>query len=94
MALRMHVIELKMLWKDTEAKVDEPFEETVKQIQVKPLDDISAEDKNEMNVDVIGYQLLIYNDVKMTMRIRLTKSLMKLSRKIEIQIITTKKAHD
>ena len=61
---------------------------------MKPLDDISAEYKNEMNVDVIGYKLLIYNDVKMTMRIRLTKSLMKLSRKIKIQILTTRKAHD
>ena len=42
----------------TEAKVDEPFEEYVKQVEVKPLDDISAEGKNEMNVQyVIGYQL-------------------------------------
>ena len=30
---------------DTEAKVDEPFEESVKQVGVKPLDDISAEDE-------------------------------------------------
>ena len=42
---------------DTEAKVVEPFEEYVKQVEVKPLDDISAEDKNEINVDIIGYQL-------------------------------------
>jgi len=42
---------------ETEAKVDEPFEEYVKKLEVKPLDDISAEDKNEINVGVIGYQL-------------------------------------
>ena len=42
----------------TEAKVDEPFEEYVKQVEVKPLDSVSAEVKKEMNVDVIGYQLL------------------------------------
>ena len=42
---------------DTEANVDEPFEESVKQVEVKPLDDISVEDKNEMNFDVIDYQL-------------------------------------
>ena len=65
---------------DTESKVDEPFKESAKQVEVKPIYDKSAEDKNEMNVDVIGYQLLIYSDVKMTMRIRLTKSLVKLNR--------------
>ena len=43
---------------DTEAKVDEPFEESVKQVEVKPLYYISAEDKNEMNVDAMGYQLI------------------------------------
>ena len=36
---------------ETEVTVDEPFEEYVKQ------DNISAEDKNETNVDVIGYKL-------------------------------------
>ncbi len=41
---------------DTEAKVDEPFEESVKQVEVEPLYNILAEDKNEMNVDAIGYQ--------------------------------------
>ncbi len=39
---------------DTEAKVDE---ESFKQLEVKPFEDISDEDKNDMNVDVIGYQL-------------------------------------
>ena len=42
---------------ETEAKVDEPFEECVKQVEVKPIDDVSAEVKKEMNDDVIGYQL-------------------------------------
>ena len=43
---------------DTDAKVYETFEESVKQVEVKPLDDISTEGKNEMNVQYeIGYQL-------------------------------------
>ena len=41
---------------ETEAKVDEPFEEYEE--EVKPLDSESAEVKEEVNVDVIGYQLL------------------------------------
>ena len=58
MTLRMHVIELKIIMEaDTDAKVYEPFEESVKQVEVKPLYYISAEDKNEMNVDAIGCQL-------------------------------------
>jgi hypothetical protein len=32
----------------------EPFVEYVKQVEVKPLDDTSAEVENEMNVDAIG----------------------------------------
>ena len=42
---------------ETEAKVDEPLEEYVKQVEMKPRDDISVEVKKEMNDDVIGYQL-------------------------------------
>ena len=41
----------------TEAKVNEPFEEYVKQVEVKRIDDVSAEVKKEMNDDLIGYQL-------------------------------------
>ena len=41
---------------ETEAKVDEPFEEY--EVEVKPLDGVSAEVKEEVKVDVIGYQLL------------------------------------
>jgi len=41
---------------ETEAKVHEPFEEYA--VEVKPLDGVSAEVKEEVNVDVIGYQLL------------------------------------
>ena len=36
---------------ETEAKVDEPFKEYVKQVKVKPLDGVSAEVKKEMNAD-------------------------------------------
>ena len=44
---------------ETEAKVDEPFEEYVKQVEVKQIDDVSAEVKKDMNYDVIvGYELL------------------------------------
>jgi hypothetical protein len=39
---------------ETEANVYEPFEEYVKQVEVKPSDDTSAEVENDMNVDVIG----------------------------------------
>ena len=39
---------------ETEANVYEPFDEYVKQVEMKPLDDTSAEVENEMNVDVIG----------------------------------------
>ena len=47
-----------ILWEvDTEAKVDEPFKEYVQQVDVKQLDDLSAEIKKEMNFGVIGYQL-------------------------------------
>ena len=42
---------------ETEAKVNEPIEEYVKQVEVKPIDDVSAKVKKEMNDDVIGYQL-------------------------------------
>ena len=35
---------------ETEAKIDEPFEE----IDVKPVDDTSAEVEKEINVEVIG----------------------------------------
>ena len=41
---------------ETEAKVNEPFEEYVKQVKVKSIDDVSGEVK-EMNTDVIGNQL-------------------------------------
>jgi hypothetical protein len=39
---------------ETEAHVYEPFDEYVKQVEMKTLDDTSAEVENEMNVDVIG----------------------------------------
>jgi hypothetical protein len=50
------VIQLRMIWKKlkTEANVNDPFEEYVKQVEVKPSDNTSAEIENEMNVDVIG----------------------------------------
>jgi hypothetical protein len=37
---------------ETEANVYEPFDEFVKQVEMKPLDDTSAEDENEMKVEV------------------------------------------
>jgi hypothetical protein len=40
---------------ETEANVEDPFEEYVKQVEVKPLDDTSDEVEKEMNVGVIGY---------------------------------------
>ena len=60
---------------ETEAKVDEPFEEYVKQVEVKPFDNVSAEVRKEMNADVIGMKKLL------TLRRNLmiwTKRLMKL----------------
>ena len=41
---------------ETEAKVDEPFEEY--EVEVTPFNGVSAEVKKKMNADVIGYQLL------------------------------------
>ena len=41
---------------ETKVKTDEPVEEYFKQEEVKPLDDISAEEEKVMNVDVIGYK--------------------------------------
>ncbi len=41
----------------TEAKVYEPFEEYVKQVEVKPLDNVPAKVKKDINADVIGYRL-------------------------------------
>ena len=41
---------------ETEATVDEPFEEYVKQVEVKPLDDTSAKVEKEMNFDVKDYR--------------------------------------
>ena len=38
---------------ETIANVYEPFDEYVKQVEMKPLDDTSAEVEKEMNVDVI-----------------------------------------
>jgi len=40
---------------ETEAKVDEPFKEYVKQVEVKPLDDTSAKVEKEMNFDEKDY---------------------------------------
>ena len=37
----------------TEANVYEPFEKFVQQVGVKPLEDVSSIDEDEMNVDVI-----------------------------------------
>ena len=39
---------------ETEPNVYEPCYEYVKQVEMKLLDDTSAEVENEMNVDVIG----------------------------------------
>ena len=41
---------------ETEATVDEPFEEYVKQVEVKPLDDTTAKVEKEMNFDVKDYR--------------------------------------
>jgi hypothetical protein len=38
---------------ETESNVYETFDEYVQQVEVKPLDDTSAEVEKEMNVDVI-----------------------------------------
>ena len=48
----------------TEAKVNEPFEEYVKQVKIKSIDDVSAEVEKQMNTDVIGYQLFKQVDVQ------------------------------
>ena len=45
---------------ETEAKVDEPFEKYVKQVEVKPFDNVSAEVKKYMNADVIVIYIYIY----------------------------------
>ena len=39
---------------ETEASIYKPFEQHVKQEEVKPYDDVSAEVENEMNADKIG----------------------------------------
>ena len=39
---------------ETEGNIYEPFDEYVKQVEMKLLDDKSAEVENEMNVDIIG----------------------------------------
>ena len=57
LTFRMNVIQLDVIDVETEAKVDEPFQEHVKHVEVKTFDDVSTEVKKEMNVDVIGYQL-------------------------------------
>ena len=41
---------------ETVATVDEPFEEYVKQVEVKPLDDTSAEVENEIYFDIKDYK--------------------------------------
>jgi hypothetical protein len=38
---------------ETEANVYEPFDEYVKQVEVKPLDNTSAEVEGEMNVVIV-----------------------------------------
>ena len=60
---------------ETEAKGDEPFEEYVKQVEVKPFDNVSAEVRKEMNADVIRMKKLL--TLRRNLMI-LTKSLMKL----------------
>ena len=42
---------------ETEAKVYEPYEEYVTQVEVKPLDNVPAKVKTDMNADVINYRL-------------------------------------
>ena len=41
---------------ETEATVDEPFEEYVKQVEVKPLDDTTAKVEKEINFGVKDYR--------------------------------------
>ena len=41
---------------ETEATVDEPFEEYVKQVEVKPLDDTTAKVEKERNFGVKDYR--------------------------------------
>ena len=45
---------------ETEAKVDEPFE----QVEVKPLDNVPAKVKKDINADVIGYRLFEQVDLQ------------------------------
>ena len=56
MTFRMNfVIQLRMIWKlRLKLMFMNLFDEYVKQVKVKPLDDTSAEVENEMNVGVIG----------------------------------------
>ena len=55
MRFSMNVILIKDVMKvETEAKIDEPFEEYVKLINVRPVDDTSAEVEKVINVEVIG----------------------------------------
>ena len=55
MRFSMNVILIKDVIKvETEAKIDEPFEEYVKLINVRPVDDTFAEVEKEINVEVIG----------------------------------------
>jgi hypothetical protein len=50
---------------ETEANVYEPFDEFVKQLEMKPLDDTSAEDENEMKVEV-GVFTMVSKPVEVT----------------------------
>jgi hypothetical protein len=56
MTFRMNFeIQLRMIWKlSLKLMFMNPFDEYVKQVEMKPLDDTSAEVENEMSVDVIG----------------------------------------
>ena len=55
MRFSMNVILIKDVMKvETEAKIDEPFEEYVKILNVRPVDDTSAEVEKVINVEVIG----------------------------------------
>ena len=55
MRFSMNVILIKDVIKvETEAKIDEPFEEYVKLINVRPVEDTSAEVEKVINVEVIG----------------------------------------
>ena len=55
MMFSMNVILIQDVMKvETGAKIDESFEEYVKLINVRPVDDTSAEVEKEINVEVIG----------------------------------------